>query len=199
MKFDEASLEDRQAIRSFLGREVRGLLGVAKRCPGHSGLPKGHPGVIVTYPLLGTEPFPTTFWLVCPVLNKAVSALESQGWVGRFKEKIASDQDARKRLKDANRKYAALRLGLLKKEECRALEENHPGIYEAIKSSGIGGVRNWDGIKCLHAHYAFFLAGYPDPVGEWVDRLLRKEGLAPSPDARESAGGWRHTRTSEYR
>jgi hypothetical protein len=28
------------------------------------------------------------------------------------------------------------------------------------------------GVKCLHAHYAHFLAGGDDPVGRWVhDRL----------------------------
>jgi len=28
------------------------------------------------------------------------------------------------------------------------------------------------GVKCLHAHYAYFLAGGDDPVGAWVaDRL----------------------------
>ncbi len=28
------------------------------------------------------------------------------------------------------------------------------------------------GVKCLHAHYAWFLAGGDDPVGRWVDRRL---------------------------
>jgi hypothetical protein len=34
----------------------------------------------------------------------------------------------------------------------------------------VGGTR--EGVKCLHAHYAFWLAGRPDPVGEWVAARL---------------------------
>ena len=33
-------------------------------------------------------------------------------------------------------------------------------------SAGVGGTRN--GVKCLHAHYAWYLAGGDDPVGRWV-------------------------------
>ena len=37
-------------------------------------------------------------------------------------------------------------------------------------SGGVGGTRL--GVKCLHAHYAWHLAGGDDPVGRWVaDRL----------------------------
>ena len=40
-------------------------------------------------------------------------------------------------------------------------------LVDAIKlSSGVGGTRR--GVKCLHAHYAWFLAGGDDPVGRWV-------------------------------
>jgi len=31
-------------------------------------------------------------------------------------------------------------------------------------------------VKCLHAHYAWFLAGGDDPVGRWVDQRLRAPG-----------------------
>jgi hypothetical protein len=30
-------------------------------------------------------------------------------------------------------------------------------------------------VKCLHAHYAYFLAGGDDPVGEWVANRLAEE------------------------
>ncbi|HEY4610164.1 MAG TPA: DUF501 domain-containing protein, partial [Ilumatobacteraceae bacterium] len=35
---------------------------------------------------------------------------------------------------------------------------------------GVGGTRT--GVKCLHAHYAWHLAGGDDPVGAWVARQL---------------------------
>ena len=37
-------------------------------------------------------------------------------------------------------------------------------------TGGVGGTRQ--GVKCLHAHYAWFLAGGDDPVGRWVARQL---------------------------
>ena len=33
-------------------------------------------------------------------------------------------------------------------------------------SGGVGGTRQ--GVKCLHAHVAWWLAGGDDPVGRWV-------------------------------
>jgi hypothetical protein len=38
-------------------------------------------------------------------------------------------------------------------------------------SGGVGGTR--EGVKCLHAHYAYLLAGGDDPVGRWThDHLV---------------------------
>jgi uncharacterized protein len=28
-------------------------------------------------------------------------------------------------------------------------------------------------VKCLHAHYAYYLAGGDDPVGQWVSEQLQ--------------------------
>ena len=39
---------------------------------------------------------------------------------------------------------------------------------------GVGGTRR--GVKCLHAHYAYWLAGGADPVGEWVAARLDCDG-----------------------
>jgi hypothetical protein len=39
-------------------------------------------------------------------------------------------------------------------------------------TGGVGGTRR--GVKCLHAHYAWHLAGGDDPVGRWVaDQLAQ--------------------------
>ena len=45
---------------------------------------------------------------------------------------------------------------------------------------GVGGTRQ--GVKCLHAHYAWFLAGGDDPVGRWVaDRLAEVAEVDEAP------------------
>jgi hypothetical protein len=33
-------------------------------------------------------------------------------------------------------------------------------------------------VKCLHAHYAWYLAGGDDPVGRWVDEQLHRAKAA---------------------
>jgi Protein of unknown function (DUF501) len=41
-----------------------------------------------------------------------------------------------------------------------------PADTEHRPTGGVGGTRH--GVKCLHAHYAWHLAGGDDPVGRWV-------------------------------
>ena len=115
----------------------------------------GDPVVIRNAPLLhdGT-PMPTRYWLVGASEREAVSRLEAAG--GVREAAAAIDAGA---LADAHRRYAA--------ERDAALPPDQDGPRPA---GGVGGTRK--GVKCLHAHYAWFLAGGDDPVGRWVaDRL----------------------------
>jgi uncharacterized protein len=137
--------EDRRAVTELLGREPAGAYGVAVRRP------DGLPSVIANAPLLrdGT-PMPTRYWLVDADLRHAVSRLESTGGV-RAAE-TAVDPEA---LADAHQRYAAERDALLP-----------PGHQGPRPAGGVGGTRQ--GVKCLHAHLAWWLAGGDDPVGAWV-------------------------------
>ena len=115
----------------------------------------GAPVVICNAPLLqdGT-PMPTRYWLVGTALAKAVSQLEGRGGVKR----AAAEVDPQ-RLVDAHARYAA--------ERDAVIPADHVG---PTPSGGVGGTRT--GVKCLHAHYAYHLAGGDDPVGRWVDKQL---------------------------
>ena len=53
-----------------------------------------------------------------------------------------------------------------------ATPRSRPRTWDPVPSGGVGGTRV--GVKCLHAHYAYFLAGGDDPVGRWVDARLRQ-------------------------
>ena len=92
---------------------------------------------------------PTLFWLVDPELHDAVSRLEGSGGVHRFEEMV--DADA---LRRTHEEYA---------ERRRRATVRTDG---AQASGGVGGTRV--GVKCLHAHLAYFLVGASDPVGELV-------------------------------
>jgi hypothetical protein len=140
-----ADLTDTEAVTALLGR--------APRCPFEVVVRStdGMPVVIRNAPLLddGT-PMPTRYWLVGDKVRDAVSRLEAAGGV-RAAE-AAVDPAV---LADAHARYAA--------ERDAHLPDDHRGHRP---TGGVGGTRK--GVKCLHAHYAWFLAGGDDPVGRWV-------------------------------
>lgn len=140
-----ASPADRDQVERLLGRPPRGEFEVVVRGP------DGAPVVICNAPLLGDgTPMPTRYWLVDERLRVAVGRLEAAGGV-----RTAETAVDRHLLAAAHRRYAA--------ERDAALPLDHDGPRP---TGGVGGTRQ--GVKCLHAHYAWFLAGGDDPVGRWV-------------------------------
>lgn len=148
-------------MTELLGRAPQADFEVARRSLG------GRPVVLRNAPLLqdGT-PMPTRYWLVDPDLVRRVGALEAAGGV-RAAE-AAVDGDA---LEAAHRRYAA--------ERDADLPADHAGPRPY---GGVGGTRR--GVKCLHAHLAYSLAGGEDPVGEWVLDRLAAEAAAAAPGER---------------
>jgi hypothetical protein len=144
-----ASDADRAAVEALLGRPVQGDFEVVVR---HDD---GSPVVLKNAPLLqdGT-PMPTRFWVVGEPERTLVSRLEAEGGVRAAEAELDPDE-----LADAHRRYA--------EERDTAIPADHTGHRP---SGGVGGTRL--GVKCLHAHYAWHLAGGDDPVGRWVAQHL---------------------------
>jgi exopolyphosphatase/guanosine-5'-triphosphate,3'-diphosphate pyrophosphatase len=125
--------------------------------------------VIRNAPLLddGT-PMPTRYWLVGRAERAAVDRLEAQGGVRAAEAAVDPEL-----LAAAHARYSAERDA-----------ELPPGWTGPRPAGGVGGTRR--GVKCLHAHYAWHLAGGDDPVGRWVaDRL---GAAAPGPVAAIDCG-----------
>jgi hypothetical protein len=146
---------DQAVVAELLGRAPQGAFEVVVRAD------DGRPVVIRNAPLLddGT-PMPTRWWLVGDEERVAVGRLEAAQGVRRAEEAVDADAIA-----DAHRRYAA--------ERDAALPEGHQG---PTPFGGVGGTRR--GVKCLHAHYAWHLAGGDDPVGAWVAEQLAAEDAA---------------------
>jgi hypothetical protein len=145
--------DDVAAVASLLGRAPAGAFDVVVRDE------VGSPVVIRNAPLLDNgRPMPTRYWLVGQRAVLAVSRLEASGGVRQAE--AAVDPAA---LAVAHERYAA--------ERDAALPPDWRGPRP---HGGVGGTAT--GVKCLHAHYAWFLAGGDDPVGRWV-----AEQLAASP------------------
>lgn len=149
---------DVDAVTALLGRRPAGPFEVVVREA------RGEPIVIRNAPLLddGT-PMPTLYWLVGSRQRTQVSRLEAAGGVRRAEAEV--DPAA---LAAAHGRYAA--------ERDAALPSGHRG---SRPRGGVGGTAR--GVKCLHAHYAWHLAGGDDPVGRWVsERLADADPADPS-------------------
>jgi exopolyphosphatase/guanosine-5'-triphosphate,3'-diphosphate pyrophosphatase len=137
---------DLSIVREQLGREPTVPFTVVARCPG------GHPLVIRNAPLdRDGHPFPTLFWLTCPIAVKAAARLESEGWIGRWNVRAEKDEALATALATAHEEYA---------------RERSRGFPQARAWGGVGGAAR--GVKCLHAHYANHVAGGRDLIGAWV-------------------------------
>jgi exopolyphosphatase/guanosine-5'-triphosphate,3'-diphosphate pyrophosphatase len=137
-------------VAAQLGREPFVPFEVVARCG------TGHPMVIRNHPVDDSgKHFPTLYWLTCPDWSKAVARLESAGWVKRLEQQVETDPNLRTRLRRAHEEYA---------------KERGTVVPGAQNWGGVGGSRQ--GVKCLHAHYAYTVAGGSDPIGNWVHRTL---------------------------
>lgn len=141
--------DDRAAVALLLGRPPQGDFEVVVRRA------DGRPVVIRNAPLLADgTPMPTRYWLVDDDLRRAVSTLEAGGGVRAAEHDVDPVEVAA-----AHARYAA--------ERDAALPPGHTGPRP---SGGVAGTRK--GVKCLHAHYAWYLAGGDDPIGRWVAEQL---------------------------
>jgi len=130
-----------------------------------------HPLVIRNRPVDAQgHPFTTLYWLTCPDTVKAVSRLESDGWIKRLDRQAEADPNLRVALRRAHEDYARERGAL------------HPG---AQAWGGVGGAAR--GVKCLHAHYAYYVGGGRDPIGVWVAARLREHPVHLEKAARRVA------------
>ncbi|HEX2575565.1 MAG TPA: DUF501 domain-containing protein [Aquihabitans sp.] len=165
---DEPDDADRKAVAELLGREPAGSFRVVVR-----HVHDRSPVVIRNHPLLADgRPMPTRYWLLGEPERTMVSRIESRGGVHRVEDEVGLDVIA-----DAHARYAA--------ERDAALPEGWDGPRP---SAGVGGTRV--GVKCLHAHYGWWLAGGDDPVGAWVaEHLAAGDGDAGPTRVGDAGGG----------
>ena len=144
-----AEVDDEARVTELLGRSPRAAFTVVVRAP------DGDPIVIRNAAFLADgTPLPTRYWLVDAELNRSISQLEAAGGVRAAQAAVDSEA-----LAATHRRYAA--------ERDATIAPDHIGPRPF---GGVGGTRT--GVKCLHAHYAYRLAGGDDPVGAWIEDQL---------------------------
>jgi len=166
-------MDDRDLVERQLGRRPRAFRRVVVRCP------FGAPAITeqAAYDESG-DPFPTTYYVTCPQLVAAISRLEAAGGVERWSETAQGDPSLAESLVRATAEQRAVRA------EIAAGEPGPDG--GASLELGIGGSRNPEQLKCLHAHAAFALARPGYELGERI--LAEIDPLWPRTCCMETRG-----------
>ncbi|MBW2547617.1 MAG: DUF501 domain-containing protein, partial [Deltaproteobacteria bacterium] len=180
---------DSPVLALQIGRPLRAASTVLRRCD------LGLPIVAEVPPILDTgEPFPTRYWLTCPLAHRRLARIEAQGGVRAAQAKVAADPDLKAALEAAHARYARDRDAALCGERpagtalcgerttgtalCGERTTGTALCGERTTGTALCGERTTGGhrpsggvggssggVKCLHAHYADFAAGNDNPIG----------------------------------
>ena len=146
-----------RVVSSQLGREARGIVGIAARCV------CGNPTVVATAPRLpqGT-PFPTFYYLTHPAATAEMSRLEAGQVMVEFTELLDNDEAVRQQYERAHEAFLADRAQF--------------GDVPEVAGISSGGMPTR--VKCLHALAGHALAAGPgvNPIG---DLALERSAWSP--------------------
>ncbi|KTR81762.1 DUF501 domain-containing protein [Leucobacter chromiiresistens] len=145
---------DIAAVSEQLGREARGVIGIAARAA------DGSPAVVATAPRLPDgSPFPTFYYLCHPEAVAAASRLEAAGVMNEFNELLASDETVREQYRRAHEQFIA----------------DRDSVGEVPEVAGVSSGGMPTRVKCLHALMGHALAAGPgvNPIG---DLALERSG-----------------------
>lgn len=138
---------DIAAVSEQLGREARGVIGIAARAA------DGSPAVVATAPRLPDgSPFPTFYYLCHPEAVAAASRLEAAGVMNEFNDLLAEDAEMREQYQRAHEQFIA--------------DRDSVGEVPEVAGVSAGGMPTR--VKCLHALIGHALAAGPgvNPIGD---------------------------------
>mgnify|MGYP006272223827 FL=1 len=156
-------MNDQKIVELQLDRKINNFFETAECCP------FGFPAVVTDDPFVENIAAPTIYWLSCPYLSYEVDRLEADSNLIRdLGQKYQNDHKFRELMKEAHNKYAASRKKMLSAEQLQKARDISEDLYKTLTESGVGGIKDKEGIKCLHTHLADFLVNQFNPVGEIV-------------------------------
>ncbi|CAI5714141.1 unnamed protein product [Peronospora effusa] len=184
----EATEDEVALVREELGFVPNNLVRVSafvdnKGQTSRSRISAAHrPAVLLLYPLRNAEdaykkkqrakvePFPTIYWLVSTYLKACVSTLEDQQFVLTLQHRLDADEIAKEKMAQSHREYAEQRWKMMTPHDVKLVSSR--GWEFVLRDVGIAGIREFTNVKCLHTHYAHYLATGNNLIGEWVQQLL---------------------------
>jgi len=133
----------------------------------------GEPVVIQVDAMVANKPFPTLFWLVDKRLNFAIDQLEAGGLIAQLQTQVDESPELQAQLSADHLAYIELRQALMPTATARALQDK--GFGDVLASRGIGGIANFQRIRCLHTYYGAHLV-VPNAIGNLVDEYWAAKG-----------------------
>lgn len=148
-----------ELICQQLGRTPRGLAGIAVQNE------QGVPLVLQMEALVDDKPFPTLFWLSSKDIYQAIAEIETSGTVKQLEQELLEDEALLSEHLADQQRYVDLRWSTVTDDQKSRID--HLGFTHLYQQYGIGGISQWDKIRCLHMQYAYHLA-----EGSVIGRIL---------------------------
>jgi len=159
---------EKEIVKLQLGRNIENDFTVVKKCSW------GYPQCIKSSLITNGKPFPTLFWLTCPLLLKEVSKLEEKGMIKNLETKLKNDEDFIKAYLKAHEATKAMKMQILTSLSLTEWQR------DAIIGRGIGGIKDLKHVKCLHLHLANYMGGIDNPVGKIVWKMMELHECPPN-------------------
>ncbi|XKH60551.1 DUF501 domain-containing protein [Halomonas sediminis] len=151
-------------IAEQLGRAPRGIEAVAATDD------SGTPLVLRMAPIIDDKPFPTLYWLCSERLKVEISHIEADGVIKQLEQRLQQEPDFLATYHQSHHAYVASRWAFMSGPQ--KAEVARLGYTQVLTQRGIGGISNWDQVRCLHTQYAHHL-GSNSPadnvIGQWMD------------------------------
>ncbi|MHB0866193.1 MAG: DUF501 domain-containing protein [Thermoleophilia bacterium] len=107
------------------------------------------------------EPNPNVYYLVCPYLRRALSRLEDNGLIATLEARVAEDRDIADGVRKAQESHRREWIESASRKQDQIINSHiAPPNIAATASDGL--------LKCLHAHYAWYLAHPEYKLGRMI-------------------------------
>lgn len=168
-EFENYNTNDIDIIKKQLKSNEISICGISKKCK------FGFPQIIFQNPvkeaegknILNYETISNLMWLTCPYLNFQIHELENLSFIEKIKKIIQNNVTFKNAMLNAHAHYNTVRNFIFTKYASSLFIEKVNVI-----ENGIGGIRNPNGIKCLHLHFCHYNICRDNIVGLITYRLL---------------------------
>lgn len=127
---------------------------------------QGRPLVVQVDALVDDKPFPTLYWLTSRLLVKELSHLEAAGVIKQLETRLLEDEQLLADYRKSHEDYIQRRWDAMSPATRDQVESL--GFTQVFSRRGVGGIENWQQVRCLHTQYAHHLSGF-NAIGRLLD------------------------------